>query len=201
MMGKILKTIKKDFHDVDLNILATWMGGAFNNQEQARQTQSYSYVYMYHIPIWRGRTDGYWFYVEQTMGDHIDHPYRQRVYHLTRVNKDLMENKIYRIQDAPHFVRAYETLEVLDHLTPENIFLTPGCSIILRRLNNDSFAGSTLGEGCSGEFRGAMYTTSQIVINEHRIISWDRGYDRTGKQIWGETMGGYIFSKVQSYAP
>ncbi len=190
---------KKDENDEDLKLLANWMAGVFTNQDQARQIQSYAYVSMYVIPIWKDRKDGYWFYLEQAMADQLNQPYRQRVYHLNRVNKDLMENKIYALLEPEHYVRAYEKLEVLADLLPDAIALRPGCSVILRRLNPESFAGSTLGEGCPSELRGAMYTTSQFVINARQMISWDGGYDRGGKQVWGATMGGYVFSKVSLY--
>lgn len=195
----LLKTKKKDVLDDDLKLLADWMTGVFSNQDQARQIQNYAYVSIYMIPIWKERTDGYWFYLEQTMADQLDTPYRQRVYHLSRVNTDLLEYKIYGIRDQSYFVRAYEKPDLLNDLTPEMIVIRPGCSVILRRLNPESFAGSTLGEGCPSELRGAMFTTSQIVINARQMISWDRGYDRGGKQVWGATMGGYVFSKVSTY--
>ncbi|MCB9135958.1 MAG: chromophore lyase CpcT/CpeT [Anaerolineales bacterium] len=198
-MTSIFKTKKKESVDEDLHLLASWMAGAYSNQEQARDTDTYSYVYLFMIPVWPSRTDGYWFYVEQAIANQLDAPYRQRIYHLDRVNKDLMESKIYALADTARFVRAHENLPILENLTPDMISLRPGCSIILRRLNAESFAGSTLGEGCPSELRGAMYTTSQVVINAHRMISWDRGYDRGGKQVWGATMGGYIFTKLKTY--
>jgi CpeT protein len=198
-MANLFKTKKKETPDEDLTLLASWMSGAYSNQEQARNAETYAYVYLFMIPIWKERQDGYWFYIEQAMTDQLDQPYRQRVYHLSRVNKELIESKIYTLHDPGAFVRAHENLAVLDQLTPEMIVMRPGCSVILRRLNPESFAGSTLGEGCPSELRGAMYTTSQVVINERQMISWDRGYDRGGKQIWGATMGGYVFTKIKQY--
>ena len=200
-MGELIKPKSKPgkSSDLDLQLLATWMAGIFNNQAQARQTQTYAYVTLYMIPIWKDRNDGYWFYVEQAMAEQPESPYYQRIYHLTRINEDLMESKLYTLQNAAHFTRVHENLAILDELAPELLVLSPGCSIILRRINESSFAGSTLGEGCPSELRGAMYTTSQIVINEHQILNWERGFDRSGKQVWGATMGGYIFSKIQVY--
>jgi hypothetical protein len=28
------------------------------------------------------------------------------------------------------------------------------------------------------------------------MITWDRGFDAEGKQVWGATAGGYIFRRV-----
>lgn len=198
-MASSIKAQQKEVTDEELHLLASWMSGAYSNHEQARDTETYSYVYLFMIPIWRAEPDGYWFYVEQATADQLDAPYRQRVYHLNRVNKDLMESKIYALSDPARFARAHENLSLLDDLTPEQVSIRIGCSIILRRLTAESFAGSTLGEGCPSELRGAMYTTSQVVINARQMISWDRGYDRGGKQVWGATMGGYIFNKTKTY--
>lgn len=193
------KSFKPKTNDYDLQLLTSWMAGIFNNQAQARQSQTYGYVILYMIPMWKDDNDGYWFYVEQAMADQPETPYYQRIYYLTRINEELMESKLHTLQDATHFTHAYENLAILDELTPEMIVFQPGCSLILRRINESSFAGSTLGEGCPSELRGAMYTTSQIVINEHQIINWERGFDRSGKQVWGATMGGYVFNKIQAY--
>jgi len=198
-MKKLFKTKKKDGPDEDLQLLAKWMAGAFSNQAQARKAQTYDYTYLYIMPIWKEKTDGFWFYVEQVMADQNDQPFRQSVYHLDRVNKDLLEYRIYSIHNETQFARSYEKPELLNKLTPDMIMIRSGCSVILRRLNEESFAGSTLGEGCPSEIRGALYTTSQVVINEHQMINWDRGYDRGGKQVWGATMGGFIFAKLNSY--
>lgn len=198
-MVNFLKSKKKETADDELKLLASWMAGAYSNQEQARNAEMYAYVYLFMIPIWKERTDGYWLYVEQAMADQLDHPYRQRIYHLARVNKDLIESKIYTFQDGTTFVRSHENPERLNDLQADRVTICKGCSIILRRLNPESFAGSTLGEGCPSELRGALYTTSQVVINEHQMISWDRGYDRGGKQVWGATIGGYIFKKLKRY--
>lgn len=198
-MTSLFKPKKKETVDEELHLLASWMAGTFSNHDQARHAETYSYVYLFMIPILKNDANGYWFYVEQAMADQLDAPYRQRVYHLNRVNKDLMESKIYALTDPARYARAHDNLPILDTLTHNMLSLRMGCSVILRRLNEESFAGSTLGEGCPSELRGAIYTTSQVVINAHQMISWDRGYDRGGKQVWGATMGGYIFTKTKTY--
>jgi hypothetical protein len=34
-----------------------------------------------------------------------------------------------------------------------------------------------------------------VVLGADRMVSWDRGWDATGAQVWGATKGGYIFVK------
>jgi hypothetical protein len=43
--------------------------------------------------------------------------------------------------------------------------------------------------------RGATYATSEVVINKQMLESWDRGWDASGKQMWGATKSGYQFVK------
>jgi hypothetical protein len=44
--------------------------------------------------------------------------------------------------------------------------------------------------------RGASYATSEVVITDEQLLSWDRGWDANGKQVWGAETGGYIFVKT-----
>jgi hypothetical protein len=43
--------------------------------------------------------------------------------------------------------------------------------------------------------KGASYATSEVVIYSDKLISWDRGWNDEGKQVWGAQKGGYVFLK------
>jgi hypothetical protein len=59
-----------------------------------------------------------------------------------------------------------------------------------------------VGEGCCSELRGSSYATADIVIKKDRVVSWDRGWNADGEQVWGPDSGGYIFKKMMvRYAP
>jgi hypothetical protein len=62
------------------------------------------------------------------------------------------------------------------------------------------FAGSTHGSACSSNLRGAAYTTSEVRVTPSRMISWDRGFNDEGMQVWGATGGPYVFDKIASSA-
>ena len=196
-MAKIKKSpLQKD---TDLSQLAAWMTGVFNNHKQANHNLAYADVQQAIIPIWQDREDGYWFYIQQMVSEQQDGLVRQRVYHLSRINHDLMEIKIFSLKHPAEHVEALNNPSLLSSLSTDMITPQQGCSIILRRLNAESFAGSTLGEGCPGEFPGGTYSTSQLVITAHQMISWERDFDRSGKQISGATMSGYILIKQEGY--
>ena len=64
-------------------------------------------------------------------------------------------------------------------------------------MNNGSYEGSTNGKDCQSDLRGAKYATSEVVISDEGIKSWDRGYDENDKQVWGAEKGGYVFKKLK----
>jgi len=60
----------------------------------------------------------------------------------------------------------------------------------------NKFAGQTGNKTCSSELRGARYASSKVTVTKNEILSWDQGFDKEDKQVWGATKGGYIFKKI-----
>jgi len=54
-----------------------------------------------------------------------------------------------------------------------------------------------LGKDCPSELRGAKYATSEVTISKNGFVSWDRGFDENGNQVWGAEYGGYDFLRVK----
>jgi hypothetical protein len=94
------------------------------------------------------------------------------------------------------FVGAWRNTNLLDGVTSRDLALRDGCSITLRRVAQNSFEGSTAGTGCESTLRGASYATSEVTVTPTELVSWDRGFDRSGVQVWGATVGGYRFDNV-----
>jgi hypothetical protein len=44
--------------------------------------------------------------------------------------------------------------------------------------------------------RGASYATSEVVLRDDGLDTWDRGFDDAGKQVWGATKGAYQFRRT-----
>lgn len=73
--------------DPDMFELLEWMTGHFSSREQAAADSAYYDIRLHMVPIWPDRKDGHWLYVEQLMVGRT--PYRQRVYHVSRVATNL----------------------------------------------------------------------------------------------------------------
>lgn len=147
---------------------------------------------------------GAWLYVEQAVIQAADRPYRQRVYHVHRASDTgELRSDVYTLPGASPlaFAGAWATPDAsFADLTPADLDLRDGCSILLQAdmvLTPDGprpgFVGATTGRGCASTLGGASYATSEVVLTDDRLVSWDRGFNDAGEQVWGATEGGYIF--------
>lgn len=181
-------------NDPDLAKFAGLLQGKYSSAAQASRDTSFYNISLVMTPIWPERTDGIWLYVEQAMASKPDKPYRQRVYKLTHPAKKKFMSEIYTIRNAQDVVGLQSDRKKKQILNPDSIDLKDGCAVILKH-NNGVFTGGTKGSSCPSDLRGAKYATSIIVLREDEMVSWDRGYDAAGKQVWGSTKGGYVFVK------
>ncbi len=180
----------------DLKLLANWLSGSFSSEQQAMTDSNYYYIGLEMVPIWKSRTDGYWLYVEQAENSTPDKPYRQRVYHLTQINDSTFKSTVYAIPEPARFVGLWAYPDPLADLTPDSLILRDGCSIVLKKIDDQAFAGGTIGTGCESTRAGAAYVTSEVRVTAGALYSWDRGFDAEGNQVWGAEHGGYIFTRI-----
>ncbi|MCX6140250.1 MAG: chromophore lyase CpcT/CpeT [Candidatus Kapabacteria bacterium] len=180
--------------DADLEVLVAWMEGSFSSELQSKADTSYFNVRLHMKRIWRERTDGYWLLVEQAISTSLDKPYRQRVYHVHRVEENMIESQVYTWKKPAAVIGAWRDTTSLANLGLEDIAIRRGCEVYMQ-MDSEMFFGSTHGTACSSELRGASYATSEVKILANRIISWDRGFSSDGTQVWGATTGGYVFMK------
>lgn len=184
--------------DESLLRLADWLTGSFSSAEQAERDENYFDIRIHAVRIWNDRDDGAWIYLEQAAADSLDRPYRQRVYHVTRIADDLFESRVLALEEPLRYAGHWQEDQPLAELTPGDLLIRDGCSVLLREIDSTSFAGSTLGRLCTSNLRGARYATSEVEIQAGSLTSWDRGYDAGGTQVWGAVDGPYVFDRVEA---
>jgi hypothetical protein len=173
------------------------MSGYFSSQQQALQDSSYRDVRLHMVPIWKKRTDGYWLYVEQAVAEYADKPYRQRVYHVYQDQHQNYYSEVYTLKNPSAYAGAWKQENPLAGLILDSLDLRQGCTTVLQRISGDEFAGGTRGKDCRSSIAGASYATSEVYVHPDKIVSWDRGFDDGGNQVWGAEKGGYIFNKIK----
>jgi hypothetical protein len=116
---------------------------------------------------------------------------------LRALDAGYFESSVYTIKNDSAFAGAWRFPEDFLDLPFDSLDLREGCSIVLRPFADYAFVGNTIGRVCESSLRGAAYALSEVEIYADRMISWDRGFDAAGKQVWGATRGGYIFKKIK----
>jgi len=182
--------------DPELEQLAEWMTGAFSSEAQSLEDPDFRHIVLHMSPMWPDRSDGVWLYVEQAVAEAAEKPYRQRVYHLRRVGEELFASSVYTIDEPLTRAGVWRQESPLADLGPVDLTERDGCTIYLVRRTDGAFVGSTLGRLCSSSLRGATWASSEVVITADGMVSWDRGWDDAGAQVWGAEKAGYRFDRI-----
>ena len=103
----------------------------------------------------------------------------------------------YTLKNEKDWIGKWATPEAYDKLTVTDIDLKHGCEVVLKRDGKNKFVGSTGDKTCPSELRGASFANSIVTVLKNEIVSWDQGFDKNGKQVWGATKGGYQFIKIK----
>jgi hypothetical protein len=177
-----------------LRELVTRMTGVFSSQNQSLQDSSFLDIRLHMVPIWPDVGPRKWMYVEQAEASALEEPYRQRVYRLSAREDGSFESAIFTLPGDPlTFAGAWAEEDPLSEIGPPDLTPREGCSVILHRNEEGDFVGSTVERDCPSDLRGAAYATTEVLITPFRLITWDRGFDQAGAQVWGSTTGGYVF--------
>lgn len=177
----------------DLDELMELMTGTFTSAQQARRNSDYYDIVLHMYPIWPEK--GNWLYVEQAMASQPDQPYRQRIYRLEQVARGKFRSVVYTLPNPESYIGGWQEPSRFRKLSPFELELRSGCDVHLRKVGRQRYQGSTQGKNCASELRGAVFATSEVVVHDDLIKSWDRGFDEQGNQVWGATEGGYVFRR------
>ena len=184
-----------------LDRLVECMVGQFSSAAQAARDPEFREISLKVAPIWAGRGEGKWLYVEQALASDLANPYRQRVYHVTMEPTRegiVLKSEVFSLPgDVKSFVGAWHDTSKLAGVHVAELSTRRGCSVYLK-VQGDRFVGGTHEHDCQSDLRGAKYATSEANIGADGMVTWDRGYDAAGKQVWGATKGGYEFKKITS---
>lgn len=178
----------------DLNELVSIMQGHYSSEKQSKADEDYYNISLRMTPVWKAK--GNYLFVEQAIFDNQDKPYRVRIYKVHQEGNHFI-SEIYTIKNEKDWIGKWATPKEYDKLTEADIELKEGCQVTLKREGKNKFVGSTGDKTCPSELRGASWANSKVTVLENQILSWDQGFDKDGKQVWGATKGGYEFIKIK----
>lgn len=134
-------------------------------------------------------------YQEQALTKQLGKPYRQRFLQIAPTKDNLLvESKTFKPQTPQAWVGLCskpEAQRVMQHsqLGESN------CSVFLKKADKN-YVGETSPGGCPINFRGATRITNTIILHQSGMDTRDRGFDATGKQVWGAKEQPYQFRWV-----
>ena len=187
------KTSQNQSDSTELKELVSIMQGHYSSEKQALADKDYYNISLRMTPIWKSK--GNYLFVEQAIFDKQDKPYRVRIYKVSQRGNEFI-SEIYTLKDEKEWIGKWATPEAYDQLTEADIELKSGCEVVLKRTGKNRFEGATGDKTCPSELRGASWANSKVTVTKNTILSWDQGFDKDGKQVWGATKGGYEFIKI-----
>ena len=180
--------------DKNLKELVSIMQGHYSSEAHSIEDKSYYNISLRMTPIWKEK--GNYLFVEQAMFDKQDKPYRVRVYKVSQRGDEFV-SEIYTLKNEKDWIGKWTNPEVYNQLSETDIELKQGCEVVLKRVEKNKFSGSTGDKTCPSELRGASFANSIVTVTKDGIVSWDQGFDKDGKQVWGAEKGGYKFVKIK----
>lgn len=136
-------------------------------------------------------------YQEQALSQKLSQPYRQRFLRIApSADRRSVESAAFRpstptawngLCSKPEAERVLKVSEI-GKLT---------CSVFLQP-QGKNYVGETKAGGCPSNFKGAVRIVNRIILHQSGMDTWDRGFDATGKQVWGAKDKPYQFRWVKS---
>ena len=179
----------------DLKTLTGYMTGEFNNAEQVSTDTTFINIFQRMTPIMKNNPEGTWLYLEQSTANDQEKPYRQRVFHLTLANDSTILSKMYELKNPKQYIGGWKDETKLATITIDSLASRDGCELYIQKVDKEIFRGINLDRQCPSSLRGAIYSTTQLVIYPDRLVSWERGWDKNDVQVWGSVNGAYAFIK------
>lgn len=189
-------TVQNERRMDNFTFLKLCMQGNFSSEQQSKNDSDFFDIRLRMVPIWQADQNSFFLYLEQAVSTSTDKPYRQRVYRVEKVDDTTFVSKIYTMNKPERFTGKNSGDEIFSEFTADSLILKDGCEVKLTfNEERQNFLGTTGDRTCPSERSGAAWATSIVSIDEDKMVSWDRGWDNDGKQVWGSVKGGYIFIK------
>jgi CpeT/CpcT family (DUF1001) len=167
--------------------------GRFDSADQARSSPGYPAIQMVacaaDVPALGPRV----LYVEQARLDALDAPFRQRVYVLEPGEpvESAAVSRVFELESPRGAVGACGR-GAPPRFTRDELVERVGCALALHA-EGRVFRGATTGRGCPTTREGATYATSELMLDDVGLRFWERGFDLTGAQKWGNDAVPQVF--------
>lgn len=176
-------------------LYSDWFGGTYSTSEQVASDSQFFNIHLEIIPCTVADQSGHWYLLKSSFINDIDNPYRLEFYHFSEIDFGFINIDRYKFADSVIFKNDARDTLLLGNLTLNHLQKKERCSIVLSKLN-ESFAGSTMGKNCPSTLRKSSYAIIDIEISADDFYLWERGFNSKNKQVWGSSVDGHVFKKI-----
>ncbi|MBA4299762.1 CpeT/CpcT family [Algoriphagus alkaliphilus] len=169
--------------------------GTYSSERMASENPSRVHVILTIKPIWKDRSDGAWFYLEQAAYHQREVPYRTAVLKVFEQDGKIISRN-YTFENKDIFLDGEERPFPIERFSPSALD-AKYCDILFEVDFSGNFVGKTPDGGCQNSFKGAQVFTNESYLTKEFLISRDRGWSQEGKQLWGPEDFGYLFEKIE----
>ena len=181
-----------------LELLSSFFTGTFESIKQGTGEGDSTPVKLRVARLWPERAGEFWYYLEYAKVGAEDKPYLQRIVRTGEVDGQMLEAEYRLPGDGKQFVGAWKQARPLEGIDPASLREIPGCRMQLAMQHMTLFNGGTVGKECRGRVPEGAYEISDFFLSSSSLRAWDRGYDSTGKQVWGSQAGPVEFRRTAS---
>lgn len=176
------------------------LAGRFDSADQARSSPGFAAIEVVACPADVPGLGPRVLYVEQTRLESPGTPERQRVLAIDPGEpvESVAVARVFELAVPGSSIGACG-LAVRPRFTRDELVERVGCAMVFRR-DASVWRGATSGRGCPSTRGGATYVTSERVLDTLGYRAWDRGYDASGAQRWGES-GPYVLVRRTPLSP
>lgn len=186
----------------DVKALARLMAADFSNQQQAWDNPPFfAHIRVCMRPLPESLLHGTSLFLEQAYDFLLNQPYRLRVFKIEAV-EDHLELEHYKLKEEAEFYGASRNPEKLKELTFDHLEKMNGCDMIAKWTRTQFEGRVKPGKACIVVRKGKeSYLDNSFEIDEHKLISFDRGRDLvTDELLWGSVAGPFHFTRINSFA-
>lgn len=189
-------------HSTDIQTLARWMAADFSNQEQAFVNPPFfAHIRVCMRPLPSSLLGEVSLFLEQAYDFMLASPYRLRVFSLS-IAGERIKLKNFKLKDEEKFYGASRDRQRLQQLTAEDLEEMGGCDMDVVWTGTGFQGTIEPGKSCIVVRKDRKtYLDNSFEIDEHKLISYDRGLDpETDELVWGSIAGPFHFVRWASFA-
>ncbi|MEO6324723.1 MAG: chromophore lyase CpcT/CpeT [Thermoanaerobaculia bacterium] len=183
--------------------LSAWLAGTFDNREQAsRDPEGFGQTRLVSVVVPKSRIGlgAPVLYVEEAPVAVTNRPFVRRFWRIEETGAGKFVARLFDPKDPIAVSGKWRDPSDLALFGLSDVLERPGCAVSLRKIE-DHYDGVSEGIGCPWPLGGSRYLTTRMDVYAGRLALWERGFDGTGRQVWGTVKGPVQFVKRSDAPP